>query len=198
LIVLRWELTELEEANAQLAEQLRVALESKDIRDNLPTPAQKHMASTQTDYTLTSVRSQFDGHQTDDGEEDQIREQKSTSGESSDSGTAVNDLEEDEEEELSVPKPRGRLRSNSTRTIESTSRFNERPASALSEAQVFQHRNEVRRLRTRISTLEKKNRVNQRCCALNTRFLGVDHGIRISKTTYPPPPSTEPRPKRRD
>lgn len=163
LIVLRWELTELEEANAQLAEQLRVALESNKTFDSLPTPVQKHMASTQTDYSLASVRSQLDGHQTDDKllEEDQTREQKSTSGESSDSGTAVNDLEDDEEE-LNVRKPKARLRSNSTRTIESVSRFNEmqRPASALSEAQIFQHRNEVRKLRNRISTLEMKNRAS--------------------------------------
>lgn len=121
----------------------------------------KHNASIQTDFNLASIgRTQQLIEQTDDNlsNEDEIKEQKSISGESSDSGTAVNDLEEDDDEDDFATK--SRRRSNSTRTIESASKFNERPPSALSEAQVFQHRNEVRRLRTRISNLEIKNRVN--------------------------------------
>lgn len=158
LIILRWELAELEEANAQLAEKLRLANEVS-AGTGLST-AHKQTVSVQTDFNLAE--------QSDDNflneDEEQFKEHKSTSGESSDSGTAVNDMEEDEEEEIKNVAAKGRQRSNSTRTIESGTRFNatdsQRPPSALSEAQVFQHRNEIRRLRTRIATLEMKNRVS--------------------------------------
>lgn len=172
LIILRWELGELEEANANLAEQLRQAIESKYVLE----PVQKHTASSQTDFLSSSIRPPLDGHQTDDssitGEEIRGGTRKSPDRESSDSGTAVNDLED--EEELDVRKAKERKRSNSTRTIESVSRFNElqRPSSALSEAQIFQHRNEIRRLRNRITALELKNRVrsyHQLCISLKCR-----------------------------
>jgi hypothetical protein len=142
LIILRWQIAELEDANAALAEKLRITNDVNDIHNT-------QTVGCQTDFNLATI-----GHATDlpdktnddISDEDQLKDH--ISEESSDSGTAVGDIEEDEQ----ILLRKDQRHSNSMRTID-------RSTSALSETQIFQHRNEVRRLRNRISALERKNRV---------------------------------------
>ncbi|KAI6225712.1 hypothetical protein M3Y95_00726000 [Aphelenchoides besseyi] len=144
IIALRWAINELEDANARLAEQLREAHSTSAITQLIGRDQ-----AIQTDEPF--VPSIIEANRVRDHSPESNGDSADGSTQSGDSGTVVSDEE----------RPVATKRTNSTRTIEAASQ---------AESQLYRERNEVRRLRSRLAAMERKNReLMNECDALRQR-----------------------------
>ncbi|KAI6178753.1 hypothetical protein M3Y98_00535800 [Aphelenchoides besseyi] len=148
IIALRWSINELEDANARLAEQLREAHSTSAITQLI-----SRDQAIQTNEPF--VPSIMEANRVRDHSPESNGDSADGSTQSGDSGTVVSDEE----------RPVATKRTNSTRTIEAASQ---------AESQLYRERNEVRRLRSRLATMERKNReLMNECDALRQRTRHV-------------------------